>query len=467
MMRGGLAWLRCRAEGLLLLVFSPGWLLVAGICWLGGRRWGNPPARFRPSLRRWMGYLRHGLQSYREAWWVQWRYERKSDILGQLLLTEYFAALNLGRCGRPTAQLPTGARVLVIKLAHFGDALHIVPMLDALKAQRPDVTIDLLVGPWCRFLATKTQALASTIEYTPRYVLFNRGQTAGVLTWPREYQFLHALRRLRYDLVISTSTMNLPELLLIQAAGPTMWVGAQDTVGATYQEVPSRAEPYDSRRYEADRVCHLLELAGLSGAAHPLTYPLPADVRDWAELQKKAWLASGSRRLVTLSPGAGWPGKQWPAERFAQLIRHLCDERKAVTVLLGAPGERALTASVAAQAGAGVVDMGGRTTLDQLAALIEISDLFVGNDSGPLHVAAALHTPSLALFGPTMASKWAPRGPHHRLIQKEYACTGCWSWHPLTTCQHDGACMKKITVSEVCALADELLTDGAVSPNNR
>jgi ADP-heptose:LPS heptosyltransferase len=90
--------------------------------------------------------------------------------------------------------------------------------------------------------------------------------------------------------------------------------------------------------------------------------------------------------------------------------------------------------------------------------LIKTADLLVCNDSGPLHLAAAFETPSVALFGPTVASKWQPPGPQHKMIQKSGFCEGCVGWHPAARCLHDGACMKSITMDEVSAVVAHLLS---------
>ena len=95
------------------------------------------------------------------------------------------------------------------------------------------------------------------------------------------------------------------------------------------------------------------------------------------------------------------------------------------------------------------INLAGSTSFGQTAALVESADLLLCNDSGPLHLAAAYGTPSVALFGPTVAGKWQPPGGEHLMIQKQGFCEGCVGWHPNAACVHDNACMKAISVDEV------------------
>lgn len=447
--------MRDRIEGAVFLFLFIPWILLAIPCSVLGRS-GHV---FFASIHRWASRMVKGLSGFRADSWVLWKYEQKRDIWFHILVMELFAALNLARRESFSTELPPNARVLVLKLAHFGDALHILPMLNGLHRARRDVRIDLVVGPWCSFLAEKAQAVSSTFEYVPRYTLFNRGQRARIRSFWDELRFLFHLRRQRYDLLISTSTTNLPELLLIQGTAARLWLGCSTRLTQEYSELPAKLVPYDSRMYEAERVCSLLELIGVKipKGEQSLVFPISAQTEDWALARKREWLQGLSRPLIAISPGAGWLGKIWPAECFVELIRCLHDRLNALVVLLGAPSEREVTGAIAMGAGPGSVDLGGQTSLDQLAAIIAQADLFVGNDSGPMHVAAAMRTPSVVLFGPTVASKWAPRGPQFRVLQSDFDCSRCISWHPLTTCTQANACMKEIKVETVYSAAAELL----------
>lgn len=450
MSRRFLRGLRTAAEGMACLGLAL--ILLPFLLWPRG---GRPPGQRRDTLGRWARRVRYGLNDLREAWWIQSTFEPVRNFWHHLLLLEAGAAIASVR--PPLAvPLPPSARILVVKLAHFGDALHIVPLLKALRAQRPGCSIDLVVGPWCEALARRVAPQENVLVYAPHYVLFNRGLRTGKRGLVREISFLWKLRRRRYDLMISTSTMNLPELLLAQAAQPALLIGAASAHPAYPVGVPARLEPYASTVYEADRVSGLLRLVGLEPGSGQLEYPLDTDAQAFGARVRADLLAAGWDRMAVLAPGAGWPDKAWPPERFAALADWLMAEQRVGVVLVGAPPEEPLGRAVAAAMRQPPMNLVGQTTLDRLAGIVQAADVFVGNDSGPMHLAAAYGIPALCLFGPTVAAKWAP--PRRcRVLQHRHDCVDCCSWHPLARCQHDRACLRRISVEEATAALQDLL----------
>ena len=155
-----------------------------------------------------------------------------------------------------------------------------------------------------------------------------------------------------------------------------------------------------------------------------------------------------------LFPGSGWPGKNWPPERFAALADWLAAEKKMRVGLGGAPGERGLCECIAAMMQQPATVWAGQLTLDESAALIEQAALVVGNDSAPIHLAAALDVPSVSLWGPTFPEKWAPQGPQHVAFKAEH-CVGCAYWHMRAYCQGRPRCMERIEVEKVQRLIEE------------
>jgi len=450
--------IRDRLEGLLLLLLAPGWFALALAARVGGRLrgWHRLPDAGRRARRRWRGYLRNGLRTWRETWWVHLQFEMPRQLLHHVWWTEFFSACN--QAGLPP---PAGERYLIIKLAHFGDALHVGPMIRQLHAARPGAEIDVLVGPWCADLARRWPGVRQVFTYVPHLFLFHRGQPKGLRRGLAEGLLLSRLRRRRYTTVFSTSTLNMCEWMLIQAAHPRRWIGADAEITGGFADSEACVEPYAHRLYEAERVSGLLRHLGLTPAVEPPFFTLAPEEEAFAAARLAELGGNAAGPVVALAPGAGWPGKIWPVERMGEVAKRLREEQGARIVVLGSAAERNLADEVARVAGAPILNLAGRTTLGQAAAVIRQARLFVGNDSGPLHFAACFDTPSLALFGPTIASKWAPRGPRHRHLQKGYSCMGCVSWHPAAACQHDGACMKLIEVDDVVAQATELLREPA------
>ncbi len=225
------------------------------------------------------------------------------------------------------------------------------------------------------------------------------------------------------------------------------WVGTHLPAGLYAPEGEAHLIPYDSRMYEAERVMGLLGLLGLTPGNPELYYPLSAESLAAANamLLENGIPAGGN--LVVLCPGAGWPGKQWLPERFAKVGDRLRRQLGYSVVLAGSAGEAALCREVAGRMREPAAMLAGKTSLDQLAAVLSKAALFVGNDSGPMHLAACFKIPSVVFFGPTIASKWAPRHAAAQCIQHE-DCSGCISWHYRASCLHGNRCMKAISVDE-------------------
>ena len=153
-------------------------------------------------------------------------------------------------------------------------------------------------------------------------------------------------------------------------------------------------------------------LALPKGAPLPVQWPLPELVVPKAE--SDAWLArrglkTTQRPVVTLAPGAVGPGKAWPAEHYAELARQLAVDGADIWVL-GGPSEKTIAAEIAAAGGANVKDLTGNDLRDAIIAMTT-ADVAVTNDSGLMHIAAALNTPTIAIFGPTSPRLWSPLNP--------------------------------------------------------
>ena len=181
-----------------------------------------------------------------------------------------------------------------------------------------------------------------------------------------------------------------------------------------------------AREYRRDR--HQVEnyraLAGLAGESRETDSPSIVPHEAWRQEAERLWPRGEGRRVV-VQPGATYgPAKRWSAERFASVARRLTGAGIQVAIV-GGPGDRAQTESVAAAAPE-AEDLGGKTTVGVLAALLESADLLVTNDTGPMHLAAAAGTPALAIFGSTSPVWTRPWGEHHRVVVHPVPCQPCF-----------------------------------------
>jgi heptosyltransferase-2 len=194
-------------------------------------------------------------------------------------------------------------------------------------------------------------------------------------------------------------------------------------------------------------------LALPKGEPLPAEWPLPelvaspADVAAW---RQRLGLGRDQRREIALAPGAVGPSKRWPAERFADLARRLVAEGHRVW-LVGGPSERALAAEIVGTAPNDIRDLTGPDLRNAILALAA-ADVAISNDSGLLHVAAALDTPAIGIFGPTSPLHWAPLNPLAAVIEAPTAlpCRPCH--RPVCRPGHH-LCMRDIAVEQVMAAA--------------
>lgn len=440
-----LRWMRCRAESaaflLACLAFFHPLLFVRRLRYGGDRR---AIAYIRS---RWRTFLTSGFTEFRKAFWPGIQFEDAVDIWFYVLHIEYFAILNATMPSAASAPSSPPQKILVVQLAHIGDLLHTFPMVKTLHEQLPDARLDLLIGPWGEGIAAPYAAYYDCLlTHTPHLGSFERGNKSTRRPARKERAFLKSLRTVQYDVVLSANPASPAQVLLLYAIHPHQWIGT--TLPGLYaMNLNPSLVPYESQRHEADRIMDLLTLMDLEPAEPRLFYPLTSFDKQVAQTRLSSLGLSPDSHYMVIAPGAGWPGKQWPAARFAALINEM-DKRFDINIILvGSAAEASLCRYIADTSKVPVIQLAGRTTLPQLAAIISGAALFIGNDSGPMHLAACFNIPYVVFFGPTAAEKWEPHHtPGIRLQQED--CSGCLSWHYKADCIHQNRCMKSITLED-------------------
>lgn len=324
---------------------------------------------------------------------------RARDRLLSNLLTALERAVDLVQ--RPPALPLEPRRIVVLKSCCLGDALLATPLLGVLRRAYPRARLVAAVGRWAR------PALAGHPDLDGLLDLESVG--VGRL---RPAAYLRVLRRLRagrFDLALVLDRTPVLTVLPLLAGIPVR--AGIDSAGRGFPlnvRVPWQAVEHEARLFL--RIAAALGLK--TGGASLRFVPSPADQRAAAALWREAGLEG--RRAVVIAPGGGanpgmtMLGKRWPAERFAALADALQREHGLAVVLTGAPDDRPVVEEVARRMRSPAVDLAGRTDFGTLGAIIARCDLFAGNDSGPMHLAAAVGIPVLAIFGPTDPAVYAP-----------------------------------------------------------
>lgn len=280
----------------------------------------------------------------------------------------------------PPKALVVTPRLLVITLSNIGDLVLTTPVLEALSQAYPDQCIDI-VGD------RRSIELLAHAPYTGDLFPFNK--RGG---WRSHLAFLHRLRERRYTAVVDLRTAYLGYLL----RADIRW------------RKPRRRRP-DQHAVEE----HFAALDALVPRRRPPPCQLHLPPAIHAHAAKLLAQLPGKRWLA-LAPGANWPGKKWPREHFRRLLVELAADFDAAIILGSADDDG--DARAIASAGLPAAVLTGQTDLCTAAAVLARADAFVGNDSGLGHIAAAMNTPTLTLFGPGDPGRYRPWGAHTRIV---------------------------------------------------
>jgi heptosyltransferase-2 len=353
------------------------------------------------------------------------------------------AALTPGDWGA-SASLPAARNVLVLQTSFLGDSLLTLPLLRRLKDGLPGARLTVLALPKNADVFRGCAWVDETIEDD------KRGLHGGPLG---AWRIAAELRARGFDLAVIPHR-SLRSALVAKLAGIPRRVGFSASAG---RFLLTDVVPFSWLAHDLERNLALAAPLGadsrtIHGEARYITPapPAPALARKLAD----AGLGDGDR-LIGVHPGAAWATKRWLPERFAELCRRLSAEGFK-PVLVGGPGDAALGAEIAR--GSGAADLVGRTDLSELAALMGRLALFVTNDSGPMHLAAAAGVPVVAVFGATTRELgFFPYGPKHRVVEAALACRPC-GLHGGRECPEGHfLCMRLLTVDQVHAACREAL----------
>ncbi|MFO7870713.1 MAG: glycosyltransferase family 9 protein [Kiritimatiellia bacterium] len=322
-------------------------------------------------------------------------------------------------------------RILIVKLSSLGDIFHALPAVHSLKTGT-GASIDWVAGA----------------EYVEIVNCFN--DVSNVISFPRKgffrkfREFRADLRKNSYDYVIDLQG-------LFKSGVVTFLARGNRKAGPSFHREFSRIfykETAGARDKNRHAVEECLEVAVETGGKRiepvfPVTFP-----------ESKI---APERPAVAILSGARWPTKIWPAGRFAEAAKRLMRENGADIYLLGGKDDVDICRSVAGKLGGKAHNLCGKTSLCELGGILKEMDLLIANDSGPVHMSAAVGTPVLAVFGPTDPRRTGPYGKGHRVITGDTVCRPCFK----RRCSKARLqCMESITAEEVSATAGEMLEQG-------
>jgi len=313
-------------------------------------------------------------------------------------------------------------RTLIIKPSSMGDVVQALPVLTALKEAHPSAHVSWLVA----------KPFAGILEGHPRLdevIVFDRQRfarfTSSVTVAGEFLAFMKGLRQRRFTTVIDLQGLFRSGLLALATGAPRR-VGFRDA--RELAPLFYTADVFVPRRtvHAVDRYLTVAERLGLPPPRARDHLPVSAEARS-AIRRRLAEAGLGlDEPFVAVGPHARWATKQWPAERFAAVLEWLRRREGGRAVVVGS-GEAAEAArTIAHGLTEPPIDLVNRTTLKELAAVLAEARVMLTNDSGPMHVAAAVGTPIVAIFGPTNPARTGPYGAGHRVLAGRAACSPCY-----------------------------------------
>jgi len=307
-------------------------------------------------------------------------------------------------------------RILLIKLSSLGDIIHALPTLEALRSLYPRGRFTWLVEDAHAPVLAGHPAL-DEVWPVPRPRL---GNGLFLKNLRDGLQIARRLRKEPFDLVIDLQGLLKSALWVALARSPRK-LGYDRTREFSYLALTERLVPFDREAHAVWRYLNLARRLGAPADPPRLRFglPLTEDIDNLISPEK-------GRPLVVLHPGARWPTKLWPADHWARLAEWLTREHGFQVVVTGSPGDRDLAGEIVAQADAPLLNLAGRTSLAELAALFHRARLAVTTDTGPMHLAAALGTPVAAIFGPTAPWRTGPFGQGHEVVRLPLPCSPCF-----------------------------------------
>jgi lipopolysaccharide heptosyltransferase I len=328
--------------------------------------------------------------------------------------------------------------ILIIKPSALGDVIQVTCMLPVIKQHNPGVKIS-----WLIFEHNKD-------------IVANHPLIDEILVWRRRgsslrdlWDLIKKLRNRKFDAVIDVQGL-LRSAVIAWLTGCKRRIGfknAREMAPWFYTEkydVPTR------KMHAVDGYLKLCEALGMP-KLNEINFPLP--IQQHHQEKITALLGTQQKPVIIICPTARWQTKCWPASYFAALADKLKNKYHGTIIFIGAPNEQEKIKHVIDFMQEDAVDLTGKLNLMEVAALLEQSNLYIGNDSGLMHMAAATKTPLVAIFGPTDPKRTGPYSSNAKVVKADLSCMPCFA----RECKYNHECMRELSVEKVTQACNELI----------
>ncbi|MFA4843283.1 MAG: lipopolysaccharide heptosyltransferase II, partial [Candidatus Omnitrophota bacterium] len=345
-----------------------------------------------------------------------------------------------------TSQKNNFKRILIVRTDRIGDVVLSTPVIKALRDNYPNTYIAMMVAPYAKEIVEGNPYLDAVIIYD---------REGKHKKWGSSLKFALNLKKKKFGLSIILHPTKRVHIVTFLAGIPRR-VGYNRNLGALLTDRVAHTK-HLGQKHEVEYNLELLQCLGIEAKSKNLFMPIKSEAEDWVREEFRKLGISDTDKLLAIHPGASCPSKVWPNERFAEVADKLTDKYGFKTLILCGPKDIGLAKAVADAMRHPAINLGGSTSLAQLASILRRCRIFISNDSGPVHIASAVGTPVISIFGRNQAGlspkRWGPWGVKDKFLHKEVGCIECLAHN----CLKEFTCLKAITTDEVISVVDETL----------
>ncbi len=338
--------------------------------------------------------------------------------------------------------------ILIIKPSAMGDIVCALPVPAAIKRRWPQAKVSWLVASHLEQMVTDHPDIDQVIS-------FDRKKYRHIVrSWPvgrRFLKFLGQLRRNNFDLVIDLQGL-FRSGFLAWCTGAAVRIGPHEKREMGWIFYTHRLERCDKQTHAVDRICTLGQLLPIDLDTPTFKLPITNAAQQSAGNLLDPISVPEGQPFAVLAVGGTWQSKRWGIERFSQVADQLISKYGLAVVLVGQRCEKPLAEQLTSQSRRPIANLVTKTSLKELMALLVRASVVVTNDSGPMHIAAALGRPTVAIFGPTNPQRTGPYGQLDHVLQSKLPCLPCYK----RRCA-ELTCMNDITTDQVMAMIAKVL----------
>lgn len=342
-------------------------------------------------------------------------------------------------------------RILIVKLSSIGDVVHSLPTLKALRDTYQNAYIAWVIEEKSKDVIIGNKYLDEVIVFEKekwKKELFKKigfKESLKVIT-----SFAKLLRSKKFDVAIDLQGL-MRSSLIAYFSGAKIRVGYNDTREGSSLFYNLKVKSNKEIVHAIDRYLNIAKFLGADINKADFHIHIPKEDEDFANDFLKENKIGEDALIIGINPGASILHNRWDAEKFGKLSDILIEKYNAKIIVFGGKQDIELKERMLKVMKNNPAVAVGKTTLKQLAALIKKCKIFVGNDTGPLHIAVAMKVPTVAIFGPADPQRTGPYGENHKIVYKKFPCSPCFR-HPL--CK-DFPCMKEISIEDVLEAVKE------------